>query len=67
MASIIDTTCPECGGKAYWCTDDGITYCDNDGPTGCRAKAEKAGLPPHGSGMHIENPGYQPPWHRGGL
>lgn len=28
MASSNPTTCPKCGGKAHWNTDDGVTYCD---------------------------------------
>lgn len=66
MASSYDATCPGCGGRAHWNTDDGITYCDNFGPTGCAAKAEKAGKSTVGSGMHVEDSSYKPPSRRGG-
>lgn len=46
------TTCPDCSGPAHTNDDDGITYCDNDGPTGCVAKAQKRGESGQGAGMH---------------
>lgn len=52
MASSYDTTCPTCGGKAHWNTDDGVTYCDD--PLKCS------------SPMNVEYPDYKPPSYRGG-
>lgn len=59
MASINYTRCPNCGGPAYTCSDDGVTYCD--------AK-DKNGNPRKCGYMDVEdhNKGYQPPSYRGG-
>ena len=51
MASINPTTCPDCGGKAHWNTDDGVTYCEN----------VKCGF------QGCENLDYRPPAFRGGF
>lgn len=50
MASITPTTCPQCGGRADFHADDGVTYCREPK---CKA-------------MDAEYPDYKPPDRRGG-
>lgn len=48
MSSILQTTCPKCGGVAEWCADDNVTYCKEppikDRKTGKMVKCDYFGV-----------------------